>query len=59
MQTEIEKAEKDIGIIEKALIEGKLSESKYEELKGKLENKINVLKEDLAKNERELKEISI
>ena len=56
---EIEKAEKDIGIIEKALIEGKLSESKYEELKGKLENKINVLKEDLAKNERELKEISI
>ena len=56
---EIEKAEKDIEIIEKALIEGKLSESKYEELKGKLENKINVLKEDLAKNERELKEISI
>ena len=37
---EIEKAEKDIEIIEKALIEGKLSESKYEELKGKLENKI-------------------
>ncbi len=58
-KSEIEKKEKDIEIIEKALIAGKLSESKYEELKEKLENKLNALKDELSKNERELKEISI
>lgn len=58
-RSEIKKVEEEVEDIEKLFAKGKLSESKYEELKQSLENKLNKLRYDLEKNERELREITI